>query len=159
LFTGEKEGTMKVLLVFDTVQGNTDMVARAIATALIPADVKICRPGEVTPADFKFIDLLIVGSPTMGGRPTQPMQGFLSGIAADALKGIDAAAFDTRVKARWVKIFGYAAERIAASLKNKGANLVAPPEGFIVLGSKGPLKEGELDRAKEWIKAIQAEKK
>ncbi len=150
---------MKVLLVFDTVQGNTDMVARAIAAALIPSEVKILRPGEVTPADFKFIDLLVVGSPTMGGRPTQPMQGFLSGIPADALKGIKAVAFDTRLKAGWVKIFGYAAERIAASIKNKGGNLVAPPEGFFVLGSKGPLKEGELERAKEWIKVIQAGKK
>jgi flavodoxin len=150
---------MKVLLVFDTVQGNTDMVARAIATTLIPADVKICRPGEVTPSDFKFIDLLIVGSPTMGGRPTQPMQKFLYDIPSDAIKGIDAAAFDTRVKAKWVKIFGYAAERIADSLKNKGANLVAPPEGFFVVGSKGPLKDGELDRARAWIKGIRAEKK
>ena len=150
---------MKVLIVFDSVQGNTEKVARAVADALEPAEVRVVRPGEVIPPDLKSIDLLIVGSPTMGGRPTQPMQAFLSGIPADALKGIDVVAFDTRLKAAWVKIFGFAAGRIANSLKNKGGRLAAPPQGFIVLGSKGPLKEGELERAAAWIKGIQASKK
>jgi flavodoxin len=150
---------MKVLLVFDSVQGNTEKVARAIAAALAPAEVKVVRPGEATPPDLKSIDLLVVGSPTMGGRPTMPTQAFLSGIPADALKGIDVAAFDTRLKSWWVKIFGFAAGKIAESLKSKGGRLAAPPQGFIVLGSKGPLKEGELEIAATWIKGIQASKK
>jgi flavodoxin len=160
VYRGKKEGMdMKVMLVFDSVQGNTEKVARAIASALAPAEVKVARPGEVRPPDLKSIDLLIVGSPTIGGRPTQPMQAFLSGIPADALKGIDVIAFDTRLKSAWVKIFGFAARRIANSLKNKGGRLVAPPQGFFMVGSKGPLKEGELVRAGAWIKEIQSAKK
>jgi len=145
---------MKILLVFDTVQGNTDKIARAMASALIPFDVKLMRPGEVTPADFQFVDWLIVGSPTMGGRPTRAMQSFLSGLSGNTLNNINAVAFDTRLTAGWVKIFGYAAGRIAGSLESKGAKLAAPPEGFFILDSKGPLKEGELERAGEWIRAV-----
>ena len=150
---------MKVLLVFDSVQGNTEKVARSMAAALELAEVKVVRPGEVGPPDLKSIDLLVVGSPTMGGRPTQPMHAFLSGIPADALKGIDVVAFDTRLKAAWVKIFGFASGKIAGMLKSKGGRLAAPPQGFFVLGRNGPLKEGELERAAAWIKGIQASKK
>ncbi len=150
---------MKVLVVFDSVQGNTEKIARAIAAALAPAEVKMLRPGEAGSSDFKVIDLLLVGSPTMGGRPSQPMQAFLSGIQTDALKNVDVAAFDTRLKTWWVKIFGFAAEKIARSLTGKGGRLITPPQGFIVLGSKGPLKEGELEKAGTWIKEIQADKK
>ncbi|RJO61349.1 MAG: flavodoxin family protein [Dehalococcoidia bacterium] len=150
---------MKVLLVFDSVQGNTEKIARAIAAALAPAEVKVVRPGEVGPQDLKSIDLLVVGSPTMGGRPTRPMQAFLSGIPAGSLNGINVTAFDTRIPATWVKIFGFAAGKIARSLTGKGGKLLAPPAGFFVLGSNGPLKEGELERAGVWIKGIQSGKK
>jgi hypothetical protein len=36
----------------------------------------------------------------------------------------------------------------------KGGNLLAPPEGFVVLGVQGPLKDGELERAAGWAKGI-----
>jgi flavodoxin len=151
---------MKTILVYDSVQGNTEKVARGMSVALAPTGkVKVVKAGEASPADLKSMDLLIVGSPTIGGQPTRPMQAFLAGIPADALKGIDVAAFDTRLKAEWVKIFGFAAGRIADSLKSKGGRLAAPPQGFIVAGGKGPLKDGELERAAEWVKGILPGKK
>jgi hypothetical protein len=33
-----------------------------------------------------------------------------------------------------------------------GGRLVAPPEGFAVEGTEGPLKQGELERAAEWAR-------
>lgn len=50
-----------------------------------------------------------------------------------------------------------AAERIAKALVKKGGRLVAEPEGFIVEQKEGPLKQGELERARLWAKGIQAE--
>jgi len=64
-------------------------------------------------------------------------------------------AFDTRLPTRLVGIFGYAAARIADSLKRNGGTLIAPPEGFFVKGKEGPLKEGELERAAGWAKEIE----
>jgi DNA-binding CsgD family transcriptional regulator len=48
-----------------------------------------------------------------------------------------------------VGIFGYAAGKIAGSLKTKGGTLILSPEAFFVKGKEGPLKEGELERAAE----------
>lgn len=50
------------------------------------------------------------------------------------------AAFDTRTKRT---IFGYAAPKIVKNLEQNGGHLLAPPEGFFVLGKKGPLKDRE----------------
>jgi hypothetical protein len=33
---------------------------------------------------------------------------------------------------------------------------VANPEGFFVKGTKGPLKDGEQERAASWAKGVQA---
>ena len=144
---------MKALIVYDSVYGNTEEIARAIGGA-IAGEVKVLRAGEVNPSELESIDFLIVGSPTQGGRPTQAIRDLLNSIPESSLKGVNSVAFDTRLTARWVVIFGYAAGRIANNLKKKGGNLVASPEGFFVKGTKGPLKEGELERAASWTKEI-----
>ena len=149
---------MKALVIYDSLYGNTEKIAKAIGGA-ITGEVKVLPVGQANPAELKSLDLLIVGSPTQGGRATKPMQAFLDKIPDTFLKGINIAAFDTRIPAKWVKIFGYAAGRIAGRLKAKGGNLVAPPEGFFVTGNKGPLKEGELERAAGWAKGIAESKK
>jgi len=146
---------VKALIVFDSLHGNTEKIARAIAAALAPsADVKVLRAGEANPSELESIDLLIVGSPTQGGRPTPAIQDFLTRVSEPAIKGINVAAFDTRISTRWVGIFGYAAGRIAGSLKTKGGTLILSPEGFFVKGTEGPLKEGELERAASWAREI-----
>ena len=149
---------MKVLVVYDSAYGNTEKIARAIGGA-ITGDVKILRVGEVNPAELDSFDLLIIGSPTYGGRPTQPVQDFISKIPDSDIEGKSFAAFDTRVEAKFAKIFGYAAGIIADSLKKKDGNLVLPPEGFFVTGKEGPLKDGELERATNWAKELTKEKK
>jgi hypothetical protein len=58
-----------------------------------------------------------------------------------------------------VNIFGYAAKPIAARLKRKGGDLVAPPERFFVEDVEGPLKEGEIEHATNWAKKIFKSKK
>lgn len=144
---------MRVLVVYDSVYGNTEQIARAIGGA-IANDVKILHVREVEPSELKGIDLLIIGAPTQGGRPTQTMQEFLKNVSEPDIKGINVAAFDTRISAKWVGIFGYAAGRIAKSLKKKGGNLLLNPEPFFVEGTKGPLKEGEPERAVTWAREV-----
>ncbi len=143
---------MKALIVYDSQYGNTEKIARAIGSA-IAGEVKVVRVGEADPAAIVGPDWIIVGSPTQGGRATKPLQEFLNKIPAGALNGKKAAAFDTRIPSAWVKIFGFAAGRIGRALKGKGANVIAA-EGFFVKGTKGPLKEGELERAAAWAKGL-----
>jgi len=75
------------------------------------------------------------------------------------INGTNVAAFDTRLPAKWVGIFGYAAGRIAESLKRNGGMLIALPEGFFVKGKEGPLKKGELEGAASWAKAVMESKR
>lgn len=144
---------MNALIVFDSVYGNTEKIARAIGSA-ITGEVKVVRAGEVDSAELKTIDLLVVGSPTQGGRPTPAIQDFLNTLPELSFKGINVAAFDTRLLTKLARIFGYAAGKIADVLKKKGGILIVQPEGFFVKGTKGPLKEGELERAAGWAKGI-----
>jgi len=144
---------MKTLVVYDSAYGNTEEIARAIGSA-IAGEVKVLSAGEVNPSELESIDLLIAGSPTYGGRPTPPMLDFLKKVGEQAIKGINVAAFDTRIPAKWVTIFGYAAGRIAGNLEKKGGNLISPPEGFFVEGKEGPLREGEPERAAGWAEEI-----
>jgi flavodoxin I len=149
---------MKALIVYDSVYGNTEKIAKAIGGA-IAGEVKVLRMDEVDYSELKTLDLLIVGSPTQGGRPTLAIQDFLNKVAEEAIKGINVAAFDTRFSTRLVGIFGYAAGKIADSLKRKGGTLILSPQGFFVKGKEGPLKEGELERAASWAQEIVKSKK
>lgn len=144
---------MKTLVIFESAYGNTEEIARSIGGA-ITGDAKVLRANEVSPSDLEGLNLLIVGSPTQAGRPLSAVQDFLKNVDESVIKGTKVAAFDTRFSTRMVKVFGYAAGKIAESLKRKGGNLIAPPEPFFVKGAKGPLKEGELERAAGWAREI-----
>ena len=151
---------MNALIVYDSVYGNTEKIARAIAEAIAPSgEAKVLRAGEANPSELASIDLLIVGSPTHAGRPTPAIQDLLNKVTQPSLKDINVAAFDTRSQAKLARIFGNAAGRIARYLTRKGGVLIASPEGFFVTGTKGPLKEGELERAAVWARGILESKK
>jgi flavodoxin I len=159
---------MKALVVYDSFFGNTEGIARSIGNALgRPQDVGILRVGDVRPEQLAGLKLLIVGSPTRAFSPSPAIKKFLKRIPQNGLKGINVAAFDTRITDEeidsaifflrfLVNIFGFAAKPIADRLVKKGGRLIAPPEGFYVQGTEGPLKEGELERALEWAKQILA---
>ena len=144
---------MKALIIYDSVYGNTERIAKAIGDAF-GADARVVRASEGNPAELSALGILIVGCPTQGGRPTQAIQDFLGRIPETALKGVKVAAFDTRLTTKWVGLFGYAAGKIAEIVAAKGGTLIGLPEAFFVKGKKGPLKEGELERADSWAKAL-----
>ena len=148
---------MKTLIVFDSRFGNTEKVAKAIGGA-ISEEVDIVRASEVDYDKLGSVDLLIVGSPTWGGKPSSEMRKFLDNIPKASLENVKVACFDTRDNSMLTKIFGKAAGRIAKSLKDKGGTLIAPPEGFIVKGLQGPLEDGALERAAKWAKTIVPDK-
>jgi flavodoxin I len=145
---------MKALIVFDSVHGNTEAIARAIAGAGGKAVIRMVRAGQAKPADLVGLDLLVVGSPTLGGRPTPAVKSFLDRVPAGTLAKVRVAAFDTRMSMFIAKIFGWAADRIATGLAAKGGVPAAKPTGFIVKGREGPLAEGEREKAAAWAKGF-----
>jgi flavodoxin I len=144
---------MAALVVYESIHGNTEKIAQAVGKAL-GAKTKVLRAAEADPSQMKGVDLLVVGSPTYGGRPTPGAQAFLGKLSAGSLKGVRAAAFDTRTTMKFAKIFGYAADKIAAALAAAGGTKAGTPQGFIVKGTKGPLADGELEKAAAWAKGL-----
>ena len=157
---------MKALVIYDSVFGNTEKVAQAIGAALGSAEeVEVRRVSDARPEQLVGLDVLVVGSPTRAFRPMPSVSAFLKGLSADALQGVKTAAFDTRISTEnaksailrfFVSIFGWAAPKIAKALAQKGGRQAVAPEGFYVLGSEGPLREGELERAAAWARRIVA---
>jgi flavodoxin len=157
---------MKAIVIYDSQFGNTERIAQAIRDALSDTtETRLMRASSVAPRDLMAAELLIIGSPTQRFHATEPVDRILKGVS---LRGCRAAAFDTRfdmaeVDSRALKLAvkvagdsAYAAPRIAAVLEKAGATMVVPPEGFIVTGTEGPLREGELARAAEWARGIVA---
>jgi len=151
---------MKAIVIYDSVFGNTRKIAEAIGKGLATgAEVEVFQISEAKPERLKGLDFLVIGSPTRRFRPTPAITKLLKDLPADSLRGINVAAFDTRVKLSDIKsgFFrfivdkgGYAASTIAKQLQKKGGILVLPPEGFFVSGEEGPLNDGELERAEKW---------
>ncbi|MBE0431932.1 flavodoxin family protein [candidate division WOR-3 bacterium] len=153
----------KILIVYDSFFGNTEKVARAMRDGLATeGDASVCRVNDVKPEQLAGLDVLLVGSPTRAFRPTKATMDLLNALPGSGLKGVRVAAFDTRIAPedvkprllRWmVKLFGYASEPISKRLVKKGGELALTPEGFCVMDSEGPLKDGELERAAAWARS------
>ncbi|MBN1154250.1 flavodoxin family protein [candidate division KSB1 bacterium] len=157
---------MNVIILYDSVFGNTEKIAEAIA-AEISEDyhVKLLKANDASAEQFTDIGLVIAGSPTRGFRATPAMNKLLPKLPKQALCGVKVAAFDTRISCedigsailrRLVKFFGYAADPILKRLAKKGGEPIVSPEGFFVTGTEGPLKENEIERAKDWARNILA---
>jgi|SRR5688572_22640809 flavodoxin I len=151
---------MRAVVLFDSTYGNTEQIARAIGGAL--EDCRVLAVSQAAAREASEAELLIVGCPTQGGRPTKPIAKMLGGLGTRVLAGTFVAAFDTRFAAAeqslglrlLMRVIGYAAPKIAAQLEKRGGRLATPPEGFIVVGKEGPLRPGELERAHAWAKRL-----
>lgn len=70
------------------------------------------------------------------------------GTLARAGDGVRAASFDTRIGRGWVP--RSAARAALRRLGGPGYSAATPPESFYVVGSTGPLADGEEERARQW---------
>lgn len=62
---------MKALVVFDSVAGNTEKIAHAIATGMA-ADSRAVRINSPEAKKLGKVKLLVIGSPTLGAGPPKP---------------------------------------------------------------------------------------
>ena len=157
---------MKALIIYDSVFGNTGKVAQAIGEVIsenLEGDTQTLQVDDVILNHLQGLRLLVVGSPTRSFRPTEAITKLINQMSKKQLAGVQVAAFDTRIlldtiDSKALRFIvdkgGYAANTIAKALQKKGGNLVSDPEGFLVTGEQGPLKEGELKRAEDWANQL-----
>lgn len=156
---------MKALVLYDSVHGNTERVARAIAGALKGSyAVRIAKADSKKLADARGADLLIVGGPTHRHRMSRRLAGVLKSVPNKSLKGVPMAAFGTRYRMpAWLS--GSSAGEISRRLRTLGGRLVLPPESFFVARDNPPdggkrrheqegMETGELERAAVWADEV-----
>ena len=163
--------------LFGNTHAIAEAIAEGVRHANQHARVRLVRAAEAQPEDVVAVDLLIVGGPTHALRMTsdrtrqmglagEEKKAEAHGLHLDAEPGAEgpglrewfstlprvgpghrAAAFDTRLGSH---LAGGAAHGIARKLRHHGYEMVAPPQGFVVEGTEGPLTKGERARAQSW---------
>jgi hypothetical protein len=165
---------MKALVVYESMFGNTELVARAIAAGLREtAQVDLVEVTQAPLAPGDDVDLVVAGGPTHAFSMSR-MRTRADAISRGATQGSEGfglrewlaalpsgrhheklATFDTR--AEQVRRFPGSAARGAARVgKRHGFVAAAESESFYVLDVDGPLVDGELERATEWGRALAA---
>jgi flavodoxin I len=145
---------MNALVIYDSQFGNTEQIARAIASHLeAQGIVRFLAVSDAAGLNLIGVDLLVIGGPTQGHSARQPLRDWVEQLSPSTLQSVVVATFDTRL--RWpVFLAGSAARSIAKTLKNNGARLLVPPESFFVEGREGPLAKGEIERAEAWADTL-----
>ena len=161
---------MEAIVVYESVWGNTAAVARAVAEG-IGGGTRAFAADEVPPELLAKADLIVAGSPVFAfSLPTEKMRetilrGETDGPPPDlshpslrswldqlpAGRGL-AAAFETRI---WWSPRG-ATGTIEKKLASAGYRRLLKGEKYIVTDKAGPLREGELERARTWGQALRA---
>jgi hypothetical protein len=156
---------MRAVVVYESLWGSTAAVARAIAEGIGPQAQALCTD-EASADVVAGADLVVAGAPLLGftlptdkmrdgirtnpGRPPAPPDlshpSLRSWLAALPSGSGRFAAFETRLRLSP----GSATADIARGFERAGYRQVAEAQRFLVKGKYGPLRAGELDKARRW---------
>jgi hypothetical protein len=170
---------MRVVIVYESMFGNTHLIADAIAEGLAPGnEVTVVPVAEAARELLDGADLVVAGGPThihgmsrarsrAGAVETAHKEGsqltldasaegpglrdWLAGLGQIQARG---AAFDTRL-AGSAMLTGRASKTIAKLLERHGMALLAPAESFLVT-KDNRVRPGEQDRAGQWGRELAA---
>jgi hypothetical protein len=173
------EAVMRVVIVYESMYGNTHAVANCVAEGLRheACDVTVVPVGKATKELIGHCDLLVVGGPThVHGLPrpatrksaaqaaNEPGSGLIleSGALGPGLRewlpdlpagdGSAAAAFDTRMNGP-VLFTGQASRAIAHQLRRHDYEVATPVHSFVVR-KENVLEASEADRARTWGESL-----
>ena len=152
---------MKGIIIYDTSHGNTKKIAEAIAETLKASEIEVDLfdvkdAKKLGTTNYSF---LVLGSPTKFGTMSFAIKFFLGKVKSEEWMDKPFAAFDTEnpenvEQSRLQNKEWSAAEKIAIKLNEKKMKQVLPVLKALVLGQKGPLVEGEIDRAKNYAQEL-----
>lgn len=156
---------MNAVVVYESHWGNTEAIANAIAAGLGP-EARALTTDEAFGAAIGDAELIVAGAPVITFRLASDAT--REGIASEAAKAptppdlshpsmrswLDRleighghyAAFETRM--RWSP--GGAIGSLEHGLHEAGFQPLAKGQRFVVTGKYGPLRDGELERARQW---------
>jgi hypothetical protein len=164
---------MRAVVVYESMYGNTHLVADAIGAGLSTIfDVRVVPVVQASPAVLADADLVVVGGPThahgmsraatrkaaveaaskpVGGLTVEPDAlgpGLRDWFGSLGRYPVKAAAFDTRVHGP-AALTGRASKGVTRLLREHGFDVAAEPESFLVT-KQDRLEPQETARAREW---------
>lgn len=156
---------MHTIVVFESLWGNTEQLAREIAAGIGGESTDVVDAASAPDTLDADVDLLVVGGPThtfsmsrgstresatQQGAERIPARGIREWIEALASPGraVPVATFDTRIVSP--RLPGSAAKKAMKRLVALSFRPIARPETFGVHGYAGPVANGELERARRW---------
>ncbi len=162
---------VKAYVVYESLWGNTRAIAEAVAEGIGPGAKAVATDG-VTADELAAADLLVAGAPVIAfslasdkarkdiarsetAAPNPPdvehpsMRAWLEKLPH---AGAQAAAFETRI---WWTPRGATGD-IEKRLRGAGYRVVAKAGKFMVEGKYGPLRDGEVERARAWGRTLVA---
>lgn len=154
---------MKVLIVIESWFGNTRIIGDEVAAGLADggADVQVMSVDDAPQSVPAEVDRLVLGAPThnrglsTAATRAQATKGGGSGgdigirewlKSAQLPENVAVAAFDTVTSKTWMS--GSAAKGVVKTLSRRG--IAVDAQSFVVTGTQGPLKPGEVEEAHEW---------
>ena len=170
---------MRAVVVYESMYGNTHVVAEAIGAGLKTAfDVSVVPVSQASPAVLADADLVVAGGPTHAHGMSRPatrkaaveaaakpasLLAVEPGAVGPGLRDwfeslgrypVKAAAFDTRIHGP-AALTGRASKGVARLLRAHGFEVVAEPESFLVT-KQDRLEPQETARAREWATTLAA---
>jgi len=157
---------MKGIVAYDSVHGNTKLVAEAIADEIRAAghEVEVFFLRESKPEDVKG-DFLFIGSPTRASRMTGEVKAFLENLNVEYWKNKPIVSFDTigplskddaEKRKKWLdmaeKGSKNAASRMRELCRERGLRDCSRVLHIAVVGFLGPLAPEALDMAREFTR-------
>ena len=164
---------MRAVVVYESMYGNTHLIAEAIGAGLRTAfDVRVVPVSQAQPEVIADADLVVVGGPTHAHGMSRASTRKAAVQAADKPVGgltvepdalgpglrdwfgrlgdcpVRAAAFDTRMHGP-AALTGRASKGVTRLLREHGFAVVAEPASFLVT-KQDRLEPHEQDRARDW---------
>jgi hypothetical protein len=166
--------TMKALVVYESMFGNTEQIARAVAAGLAESiEVQLAEVSQAPAEPDPQVALIVAGGPTHAfsmsrtntradamkrGAPEGEREFGLREWMAALPSGQHTAriaTFDTKIESmRFAP--GSAAKGAAKVARRHGYDSAVKAESFYVREVDGPLVVGEIDRARAWARQLAA---
>jgi flavodoxin len=159
---------MKALVVYESMFGNTEQIAHAVAAGLGESvDVQVAEVTDAPTEPDPEVALIVAGGPThafsmsrentradainKGAHEGEREFGLREWMAAlpSGQHTEKMATFDTKVESMH-HLPGSAARGAAKAARRHGYESAAKAESFYVRDIDGPLLDGEIDRARAW---------
>jgi hypothetical protein len=165
---------MKALVVYESMFGNTEEIARAIADGLGDSlDVQLAEVSDAPSEPDPEVALVVAGGPThlfsmsrtntraeainRGAKEGERELGLREWMASlpSGEHAAKIATFDTKIESmRFAP--GSAAKDAAKDARRHGYDSATQAESFYVREVDGPLVQGEADRARAWARKLAA---